>query len=473
MAFRKIHDWIWSNPDFLALGDTERILYLYLLTSSHSNSTGYYMIKIGYMAEDLKWSVEKIKKYLSKLQENPIDTPSIGDQCSIDGASNGDRYSTDGGSIGDKYPIEGASIPHPYPIEGVSDTKTNTQKGLIEYDEQKFMVFIPKFLEHNNVESWKSLSGAIKTVKSLPKSRIINGLIDILERLMNEFPECKEVLPDRVSIPHPYPIDTPSKGYRSPTEGGSNGDRCPIDAQRGERGDREGIQRGERGEGKEAGNRNCGDSPPGEPPAPRPAPDPVFIFIPSKKSAEDVGIKESIVRKWEEEFFDMDVRMLCKRALHWAESKVKKKQRNYLCLPENIESWIYRTWLTREWDKRNYPRRPNAMTPTAQAQTVQAKAIPGGVPLFGDLPDNGKTDPTLLKLREHTAKTIVDRVSRTDLETLNGFCILSYDAAKAVSVCQSPSVMNQKTIERELRPILSGIFSDCMEQEISVVLQAH
>lgn len=57
----------WTHPDIQDLSDQAKLLAAYLLSSPHTNMLGCFRIPIGYIAEDLKWSYEKVKQAFDEL----------------------------------------------------------------------------------------------------------------------------------------------------------------------------------------------------------------------------------------------------------------------------------------------------------------------------------------------------------------------------------------------------------------------
>jgi|WetSurMetagenome_2_1015567.scaffolds.fasta_scaffold43289_4 hypothetical protein len=60
----------WTHPDIQGLSDQAKLLALYLLTCSHSNSLGCYRLPEGYITEDLKWGSETVSKRFRELENN-------------------------------------------------------------------------------------------------------------------------------------------------------------------------------------------------------------------------------------------------------------------------------------------------------------------------------------------------------------------------------------------------------------------
>lgn len=67
--FSKVSLNLWSSQKFEAIRDSDalRLLYLYILTSPHSNSAGCYNLKYGYGSSDLHWDVEAYRKAIDSL----------------------------------------------------------------------------------------------------------------------------------------------------------------------------------------------------------------------------------------------------------------------------------------------------------------------------------------------------------------------------------------------------------------------
>jgi len=49
------------------LNDTEKLAFLYLLTSPHSNMIGFYRLPLQYMAHDLEWTVDEARDMMKRL----------------------------------------------------------------------------------------------------------------------------------------------------------------------------------------------------------------------------------------------------------------------------------------------------------------------------------------------------------------------------------------------------------------------
>lgn len=127
MRYQKIHCQIWHDEKFRSLNDDQQKLFLYVLTSPHSNSLGAYVLPKAYIMADLKWSSRRVNAIFAQL----IDV------------------------------------------------------GVIAYDHLKSIIVIKNHLKHNSLENPNQAKSAMKAIKSLPKSYIYKE-ID-LKQLTKEF----------------------------------------------------------------------------------------------------------------------------------------------------------------------------------------------------------------------------------------------------------------------------------------------
>lgn len=65
--YGSIHTKFWTHPEIQQTSDQTKLLAAYLLSSSHTNMLGCFRVPIGYIAEDLRWSVDLVKKALHEL----------------------------------------------------------------------------------------------------------------------------------------------------------------------------------------------------------------------------------------------------------------------------------------------------------------------------------------------------------------------------------------------------------------------
>lgn len=68
--YGKISTSVWRSKKFLSLkSDQHRLFYLYLHTCPHVNSTGCFILPIGYAQADIGWTEESIKKAIDSLSK--------------------------------------------------------------------------------------------------------------------------------------------------------------------------------------------------------------------------------------------------------------------------------------------------------------------------------------------------------------------------------------------------------------------
>jgi len=122
MRYQKIESKIWNDEKFSRLTPLQQRLFFYVLTSPHGNLLGIYVLKEGYVCEDLKCSAKDFRKDFHKLIE----------------------------------------------------------VGLLDYDASVCLVFIKNFLKHNPITNPNQVIAAEKTIKELPRSHLllmIKGLV--------------------------------------------------------------------------------------------------------------------------------------------------------------------------------------------------------------------------------------------------------------------------------------------------------
>lgn len=138
MRYSKIHIKIWNDKDFLALEPIVQRLFLYLLTSPHSNLLGVYVLKVGYVCEDLGYSnQDEFLKHMAVLSD----------------------------------------------------------KDFIKWYESDTILILPNYIKHNPITNENQVTGGIKVIKSLHLSSIISGeLSHIIQGLTDLKPSHKQVL---------------------------------------------------------------------------------------------------------------------------------------------------------------------------------------------------------------------------------------------------------------------------------------
>jgi hypothetical protein len=105
---------------------------LYLLTCPHGNMVGVFVLKSGYVQEDLEWTSQRFNKAFNELTSNPT---------------------------------------------------TNGCKGLVEYDEKTKVIWIKNFLEHNPLINPNQVTSAIKKIEGIPYSELFEHVKLFVESL--------------------------------------------------------------------------------------------------------------------------------------------------------------------------------------------------------------------------------------------------------------------------------------------------
>lgn len=131
MRYQKIESHIWNDEKFIALTAFQQRLFFYILTSPHNNLLGLYVLKQGYACEDLKSLPKDFQKDLRKLCES----------------------------------------------------------GLVRYDWELQVVWIPKFLKHNPITNPNQKKAALKIIGKLPKTFLIKALVSTLSWLTEGLPK--------------------------------------------------------------------------------------------------------------------------------------------------------------------------------------------------------------------------------------------------------------------------------------------
>jgi len=120
---------IWHDEKFISLSTEGKLLFLYVLTCPHSNALGAYILKKGYIVEDLKWPLVKVTQTLSELG----------------------------------------------------------RKGLVAYDEAVSLVVVNKYLEHNPPSNTNQCKNLVILFYGLPKSKILLPVSNYLEAITERF----------------------------------------------------------------------------------------------------------------------------------------------------------------------------------------------------------------------------------------------------------------------------------------------
>jgi len=138
MSRHYIDDCFWIDEKVQQWNTDTRYLALYLMTNQHVNTEGLYQLKKMYMMADLGWDEERFNKAFDKLLD----------------------------------------------------------EGFIKYDESVSIVFVRNALKYNGPENPNQAIGAIKQLKRLPETNLIE---DFLNRAREHGKKIIEVLEDSSS----------------------------------------------------------------------------------------------------------------------------------------------------------------------------------------------------------------------------------------------------------------------------------
>ncbi len=121
----------WQDEKARRLSDDAKLLYLYVLTSPHSNMAGYYVLPKPYVAYDLQWLPERLDKAFAEL----------------------------------------------------------LHQGVIKYCETSDVVLIPNFFKYNPIQNKNQAIGAARRVAELPTNTLTKDFLEVLERFAEPFKE--------------------------------------------------------------------------------------------------------------------------------------------------------------------------------------------------------------------------------------------------------------------------------------------
>ncbi len=130
----------WQDEKVKLLSDDAKLLYMYILTSPHSNMIGYYILPKPYVSYDLSWSGERLGKPFGELLEN----------------------------------------------------------GLIMYCEHSDVVLVPNFLRYNTIQNANQAKGALNRLMGLPSNSLVDEFITVVKQFAEPFAEqLVKGLPER------------------------------------------------------------------------------------------------------------------------------------------------------------------------------------------------------------------------------------------------------------------------------------
>jgi hypothetical protein len=118
--------------DSRSLSDNEKLLFLYTLTSPHSNTIGFYVLPKLYIMHDLGWSRQRLAKPFNKL----------------------------------------------------------LQVGFIKYCNKTSVILIPNFLKHNPIQNKNQAVAAVKSFKKYQTVYCMMILVNVLNDMPNRLLGC-------------------------------------------------------------------------------------------------------------------------------------------------------------------------------------------------------------------------------------------------------------------------------------------
>jgi len=122
--YATIYTKIWQDETFKTLDSDAQMLFIYLLTSPHSNLIGFYYLPMAYVAEDLGNPCETLSKPFRNLCE----------------------------------------------------------KGLIEYDSAAKVVLVRNYLKYNPIQNPNQAKGAVAVLESVPRTRLLAAFLECVEK---------------------------------------------------------------------------------------------------------------------------------------------------------------------------------------------------------------------------------------------------------------------------------------------------
>lgn len=163
--YSNVHSRMWYAKDFKALDDEDKLLFIYLITSPHSNSAGYYRLPLGYAAHDLGKSSERVSKGFRSLSES----------------------------------------------------------GFIAYDEDSEVVLVRNYLRYNPIQNINQAKGTARVASAVPDSPLLRQFLACVEEHAPQHMGYFEELYGKAeAISESDCSETVSKGFQKGSERVSN-----------------------------------------------------------------------------------------------------------------------------------------------------------------------------------------------------------------------------------------------------------
>ena len=154
--YTRIFTKLWRDPEVKDLNSEDRELYLYILSSPHSNMMGWYYLPKSYIAEDLGKGLERVSKGLNNLSE----------------------------------------------------------RAFITVEKGSNMVLVHNFTKYNEIQNKNQAKGIIKRIEDLPSLSLYPAYLQEIKCIYGEESEFYLMFKNHYES---NPSETPSKGFRNPS----------------------------------------------------------------------------------------------------------------------------------------------------------------------------------------------------------------------------------------------------------------
>ena len=162
MRYQNIHSQIWIDEKFIELSSDGKMLFLYVMTSPHSNTIGIYVLPKMYMACDLGWDLKRLSKPFRELLD----------------------------------------------------------KQMVLYDERVNLLCVKNHVKYNPIENENQSKSASKILDELPKSHLFQILLEQLNKQYHE--PLRKRLAERYAKPETE-TETETETPPTPSRGKADG----------------------------------------------------------------------------------------------------------------------------------------------------------------------------------------------------------------------------------------------------------
>ena len=161
-TYSRVSPRFWTEATRDGWTDDMKLLGLYLLTCPHRKTEGLYLLPLGYVAEDLGWSGERLSASLAQL----------------------------------------------------------LQQGFAEYDTKARVVFLPHALKYQRPDNQNQITHAVKSVLDLPDTHLKNRLLAAAFEYAQAFAQAlQQALPQAFTQGYtdpPAPAPAPTTALKNP-----------------------------------------------------------------------------------------------------------------------------------------------------------------------------------------------------------------------------------------------------------------